>query len=262
VKKIKRGIIASSSSSLLDVSGFTLTAGEDFTTLSLWDGSTGVWATNWPSPVGLVNGSSLGGARELEWYIDHTYAPTAAVVPWSVSGGILTLTADNAASGIQPLINSYLYTSGMLTTRYSFSQLYGYFEMKAQMPSGQNLWPAFWLMPVDDTWPPEIDIVEMFGHLPTLLDTSSHCGTTGIDVVTNSVTTVANMTTGYHTYGVDWRADFIRWYFDGKQVFQVATPADCHKAMYIIVNLAIYGPGFVAGTFPQHMLVDYIRAYR
>jgi len=73
------------------------------------------------------------------------------------------------------------------------------------------------------------------------------------------------MSTGYHTYGVDWEADYITYYFDGQQIFKTATPADMHQPMYMIANLAVggYWPGMVNSTtpFPAEMKIDYIRAY-
>ncbi len=53
------------------------------------------------------------------------------------------------------------------------------------------------------------------------------------------------MSTAMHTYGVDWQKDKLTFYFDGQQVFQTATPADMHKPMYMLANLAVggYWPG-------------------
>ena len=51
---------------------------------------------------------------------------------------------------------SFSYHSSVVTTQHLFSQLYGSFEIEAQMPSARGTWPAFWLLPVDRSWPPEI----------------------------------------------------------------------------------------------------------
>ena len=72
----------------------------------------------------------------------------------------------------------------------------------------------------------------------------------------------ANTQTGYHTYGVDWQADTITFYFDGVAVKQMATPADMHQPYYMIANVAVggYWPGDPSGETSQ-MKIDYIRAF-
>src|SRR3954471_5770196 len=97
----------------------TLTFDDEFNTLSLWNGaSSGTWDTeyHWYGP----SGGSLND--EQEWYINSNYAPTSSVKPWSVSNGVLTLTAAKANTSIQPLINNFQYTSGVITTQHSFNQ--------------------------------------------------------------------------------------------------------------------------------------------
>jgi hypothetical protein len=73
------------------------------------------------------------------------------------------------------------------------------------------------------------------------------------------------MSKGFHTYGVDWQADYLTYYFDGNQVWKTPTPSDLNEPMYIIANLAVGGnwPGMVNGTtpFPAQMKIDYIHAY-
>jgi beta-glucanase (GH16 family) len=161
-------------------------------------------------------------------------------------------------------VNGYAYTSGMITSFHSFSQTYGYFEMKAKLPAGQGLWPAFWLLPTDLSWPPEIDIMEVIGSTPNQLETSVHYDAGGHQMK-NNTTILEGMTTGFHTYGVDWQRDKIAWYFDGSKVYEVATPAGMDKPMYMLANLAVGGewPGSPDGTtsFPATLQIDYIRAY-
>ena len=241
----------------------TLTFGDEFNSLSLRNGSTGTWTTKywWAG----TNGATLSGNGEQEWYINHQYAPTSSVKPWTVNNGILTLTAAPAAASIQPSINNYKYTSGMITTYETFTQEYGYFEMRAQLPAGKGLWPAFWLLPATGAWPPEIDAMEVLGHDMTTLHNAVHTNQTGAHTSSGGQTKVPDMSAGYHTYGVDWQSDYITWYFDGQLVDKEPTPADLHQPMYIIANLAVggYWPGNPDSTtpFPAQMKIDYIRAY-
>src|SRR3546814_20185747 len=88
------------------------------------------------------------------WYIDTDYGPTQSIDPFSVDDGVLTITAAATPQNLLSEVEGKPYTSGLLTTRDSFAQSYGYFEISADMPVGQALWPAFWLLPVDGGWPP------------------------------------------------------------------------------------------------------------
>ena len=137
--------------------------------------------------------------------------------------------------------------------------------MRAQLPAGQGLWPAFWLLPANGSGPPEIDVMEVLGNNLTTLYTTALTNQTGTHTSSGTGTTVPNMSLGYHTYGVDWEVDYITYYFDGQQIFKTATPADMHQPMYMIANLAVggYWPGMADGTtpFPAQMKIDYIRAY-
>src|SRR5215469_9318569 len=242
-----------------------LTFDDEFNSLSLWNGTSGTWDTVAPYVPLNGNGYSLPSNGEQEWYINSNYAPTASVTPWTVNNGIMTLTAAPAPSSIQPLISGYQYTSGQINTSQSFSQLYGFFEMRGQLPAGQGTWPAFWLLPENGSWPPEIDAMEMLGNNPSVYYTSVHSGTASNEVNAGQADTVANTSTGYHTYGVDWEPDFITYYFDGQQVYQTPTPWDMNTPMYMIANLALGGPwgGNVDGStpFPANMNIDWIRAY-
>jgi beta-glucanase (GH16 family) len=242
----------------LDKSALHLTFADEFNTLSLWNGSRGTWDSNfwW----GAANGSTLTGNGERQWYIDTDYGPTTSVNPFSIEDGVLTITAARAPSEIRPYINNYEYTSGLLTTYESFAQTYGYFEIRADMPANQGAWPAFWLLPKDGSWPPELDVIEMRGQDPNTLIAGVHSKATTSYIPTPYVAS----TDGFHTYGVLWTNDALVWYFDNAEVARTATPADMHKPMYMLVNLAVGG---MAGTpadglsTPAEMQIDYVRAY-
>ena len=245
----------------LDRSALTQTFGDEFNSLSLRNGGQGIWdAKFWWAPD---KGSSLHGNSELQWYINPSYGPTSSVNPFSVKDGVLTITAAPASEAIQSQINGYDYTSGLLNTHSSFSQTYGYFEIRADMPNEQGAWPAFWLLPEDGSWPPELDVVEMRGQDPNTVNVTVHSGEGGKHTIESTPVKVAS-TDGFHKYGVLWDEDQIVWYFDDVAVAHADTPADMHKPMYMLVNLAVGG---VAGTpgagFSDgaEMKIDYIHAY-
>ncbi|WP_325269007.1 glycoside hydrolase family 16 protein, partial [Phenylobacterium sp.] len=238
-----------------------LTFDDEFNSLSLWNGTSG-WYTNYN-----FNGSDVAtfsGNGELEWYINASNPNTTSVKPWAVSNGILTLTAAPADPSIQPFIDNYHYTSGVLTSQFSFSQLYGYFEISAKLPAGQGFWPAFWLLPTDNSNRPEIDIFEVLGSNTTSLWQFSHTADVSFDAPFNN--TVADMSTGFHRYGVDWEPDKITFYFDGHVMGVANTAPEDDVPMYMLMNLAVGGTwgGAPDATtnFPGQYQIDYVRVYQ
>jgi len=244
----------------LDRSVLTKTFGDEFNALSLNNGTSGTWDANfhWAPD----QGSSLPTNGESQWYVNPLYAPTAGYSPFSVSNGALTITAKNTPDAISDAVNGYDYVSGMLNTHSTFSQTYGYFEMRADMPTDQATWPAFWLLPEDGSWPPEIDVVEMRGQDPNTVHVSAHSNETGKQTTQTSAISVPS-TEGFHTYGMLWTEEEIVWYFDDVAIASAETPSDMHDPMYLLVNLAVGGaagkPGDLSGG--AKMVIDYIHAY-
>ena len=111
----------------------------------------------------------------------------------------------------------------MITTLHSFSQRYGYFEMRAKLPRGKGIWPAFWLLPQDLSWPPEIDIMESIGD-PNTVYVTAHSTTKKAEGIKVGV-----KGDGFHTFAVAWDPKLIVWYVDGAEVGRQPTPADMNK---------------------------------
>ena len=240
------------------------TFSDDFNSLSLWNGTAGTWSTTfwYQDPKG--NGGSLPSNGEQEWYVNANDAATSSVKPWTDSNGILTITAAPASAPVSANINGYGYTSGEINTYHSFSQTYGYFEMRAELPAGQGFWPAFWLLPENGAWPPELDVMEVLGNNTSVLYNTVHTAELGYHTAAgDGGVTVADMSSGYHTYGVDWEPNTITFYFDGQAIYSTATPSDMNSPMYMIANLAAGGnwPGAVTPGSTGQMNIDYIRAY-
>lgn len=196
-------------------------------------------------------GRNNGGTGERQYYADNAF---------NFINGRLMIRATKTAQGGFP------YTSGMISSYGKFSQKYGYFEMRAKMPKGKGMWPAFWLLPDTGKWPPEIDIVEFLGHYTTTSYLTLHyINSSGkADGIGSYYAGSPDLTLDYHTYAVDWRPTSITWYVDGVQRFQVTKNIPAEK-MYIIANLAVGGnwPGSPDSTtkWPGDFMIEYIRAY-
>jgi beta-glucanase (GH16 family) len=182
---------------------------------------------------------TLPNNHEAEWYADP--GPDG---PFRVSNGILQITATPVAG----LPRGAAYRSGLITSQRLFSQRYGYFEMRAQLPRGRGMWPAFWLLPADGNWPPEIDVMEMLGDAPTTYYVSLHARPGGkpLDAITR--VHAPDLSAGFHVFGVAWRPDRIRFYLDDAMVHESETPADMHSPMYLLANLAVGGEGSWPGA--------------
>ena len=163
-----------------------------------------------------------------------------------VSGGLLQLVADETptpGTTTGGAAKVYPWTSGMVTTYGKFDFTYGYVQVVAKLPSGDGFWPALWLLPQSETWPPEIDIMENWGTYPNSLWFTNHL--TPSEYSTYNYASGSGYSQTFHTYAVDWEPGSITWYLDGQQVFQVTTGVP-DQPMYFIANLAVDGASGLA----------------
>ncbi len=214
------------------------------------------WRTRFPW------GRDRSSVGELQWYVrDDLEGPDF----FQVADDRLRIVADRC---VLPMHPDREFCSGLLSTHDSFSQEYGYFEIRARMPAGQGLWPACWLLPMDESRQREIDIFEILGHEPNIVHMNVHY--TDED---NEQTAIPREFTGpdysrdYHTFAIDWNEERIVWYVDGVERHRVSeSEAVPSGQFYLIANLAVGGhwPGYPDETtpFPAHLDIDFIRAYR
>jgi len=237
-----------------------MTFDDEFNNLSSSpDGSSGTWTTVYP--FGVEAARTLPANNEAEYYSD----PSVGGNPFSVSGGVLTVSATPAAPGSNPY--GLPYDSGVISTHDSFAQQYGYFKMRAQLPAGAGLWPAFWMIPKNDSFSSELDVLEQLGNDPKTIYQTVHDWAGGDAATGQKISSVTDTSAGFHTYGVDWEPDTTTFYKDGKPLGSVATPASMRTPMIMMANLAVGGAGSWPGApdgstkFPAQMQVDYVRAY-
>jgi beta-glucanase (GH16 family) len=210
-------------------------------------------------------GNTIDTNNELEWYLPNNV---------SVSNGTLKLTA------LKQTVNgggkTYNYTSGVITTGRNSSDVskapkfefqYGYAEMRAKVPKGKGLWPAFWTLSCDQNWPPEIDVTEIIGDQPTVNNMTLHYSNSdGSDASSGGEWSGPDLSAGWHTYGVDWEPSAIVWYVDGVEHYRYSTAANIPaEKMYLLLNMAIGGdwPGSPDGStvFPATFEVDYVHVW-
>lgn len=219
-------------------------------------------AASWNIQMGT--GDNGWGNNELQYYTDR---PENI----KVEGGMLHITA------LQESFQGSAYTSARINTKDKVEQQYGRFEARIQLPWGQGLWPAFWLLGsnIDEvSWPQcgEIDIMEYRGQDPsTLIGTVHGPGYSAGESVSKEFNLDSDrFDTGFHIFGIEWGPDYINFYVDDVLYNQI-TPEDVEgewvfdQPFYILLNLAV-GGNFVGPTnantvFPQTMLVDYVRVY-
>jgi len=252
----------------VDVSKLTQTFNEDFNSLSLWNNDGGRWRADTSyGPLTGIDAHTLRGNNEAEIYTSPFFKGTDGNLtsnPFSVNNGVLTIHAAPASATQQNSIWGYDYTSGWLSTQQSFAQTYGYFEIRAQTPDVQGMWPAFWLVRQDGTWPPEMDVMETIGSEPFRSYSTTHSNATGTHTADSEWDFRAPTSDGFHTWGLLWTDKTITYYLDGAAVHTMATPADMNQPMYMIVNMAVGGDwaGLPNASFTgADYKIDYVRAY-
>ena len=87
------------------------------------------------------------GNAEEQWYRSENT---------TVQNGNLIITTKNESFGGKQYTSSKLITSGKFNARY------GRYEASIKLPSAGGIWPAFWMLPENGSWPftGEIDIME------------------------------------------------------------------------------------------------------
>ncbi len=165
------------------------------------------------------------------------------------------------------------FTSASLVTDGKHSWTFGKIEARIKLPKGQGMWPAFWMLGQNIHqvgWPKcgEIDIMEHINNEDLAYgtlhwDNGKHVssgGKTPCDV------------TQFHNYSIEWDSESVKWFLDGEKYWEVNikeainSTEEFQKPHYIILNLAIGGDWpknpDATTTFPDTMLVDYVRVYQ
>jgi beta-glucanase (GH16 family) len=254
-----------------------------------FDGAT-LDSAKWVYQIGNgkdATGNPGWGNNELQYY---TNRPENV----SLENGQLVITARREAFPATEggVAQTFDWTSGRIRTAGKFSRTYGKVEIRAKLPVGQGLWPAFWLLPEDQpgnpygTWAAngEIDVLESKGGQPNKVWQTIHYG--GMwpnNLYSGEEFTFPNAGSidQFHTYTLEWRSNEMKWLVDGQVVATrtnwwsskatppqadtdlTAWPAPFDKPFYVLLNLAVGGNfgGNPDANTPGvgKMIVDYVR---
>lgn len=211
-------------------------------------------------------GCTIATNNELQWYRPENVL---------VEDGHLVLRAEERPF-TAPDGTTFPYTSGMVSTGttayrsddFRFADKHIYLEMRAKIPEGRGLWPAFWMLPASYESLPEIDVMEILGHKPAELHMTFHyLDDEGNYNVAGNAWRGPEPLTDWHVFALDWQPEGITWYLDGvkRSWFSGEARFVPSEPMYLIANLAVGGdwPGAPDDDtlFPSDFRIDYIRVW-
>src|SRR5215471_3895202 len=246
--------------------------------------SPGVNPTPTPSPAPAAWSDEFDGPANS--------APDAAKWTYDLGGGgwgnqeleTYTNSVDNVhldGNGhliIRAVATGTSFTSARLKTQGLFSAQYGHLEARIKLPAGRGIWPAFWMLGSNISsvgWPQcgEIDVMENIGSEPSVNHGSAHGpGYSGGRAITATyrLPGTARFADDFHTFAIDWTPGTIVFLVDGQTYHTVARAAIPSGStwvfdapFFLLLNVAVGGtfPGNpdTTTTFPQEMVVDYVR---
>jgi hypothetical protein len=166
-----------------------------------------------------------------------------------------------------------------------------YIEMRAKLPRGLGVWPAFWLNPGVEAsdghfsatpWPPEIDIFEFFvwqGRTrPRILQGEVHpAANAGAEGRTRDIFSRfsngrydpgIDFSADFHVFALDWVKDRPIWVVDGVPIKQTVIGWNAPPAHILITNqigMTLAGvdlTGMTYGADDWDYTLDYVRVWQ
>lgn len=204
------------------------------------------------------------GNNELEYYVNSRGN-------LFFQNGCMIIRAKKQSQGGKQYTSARIKTEGKKTFKF------GRVDIRAVMPVGKGIWPAFWFMPENSlygSWPRsgELDMMEYLGHEPDKVYGTVHFGPgPGSKQISRNISADTRLNEAFHLYSLIWEEDKIQWLLDEK-LYATITKTDLGDAVYpfneefyLIIRLAVGGnwPGNpdASTEFPQHLVVDYVRVF-
>ena len=251
-----------------------LTFSDDFDRLTLWNRDQPDDSLPW-RPTRCYSPDEWDGWNCNNGRMLNPYKQPGAGALYGVDGsGNLFLAMDRADPKYGDAGGRGYVTSQI--NQLSFKQHGGYWECRMKAPRIKGTNTAFWLMNMQ-SWPPEIDIVEIVNNGRDTTRRSFHflhgnVGKTEYSVLDaeGAYNPGFDYSDGFHRFAVEWTPSRVRHFVDDRLVversFAWAHPdGSAPGPASLLVNLAIGGgwpgPPQRAADFPAALAIDYIRVY-
>ena len=229
--------------------------------------------------------AGMGGGACFDSEVVY-YAPSAITLDGSDDGAAVIST--KRISGALPsdagkCLTAYCaFVSGRFDTHGKVSFQYGFIEARIKMPVGSGNHPAFWMLGDNINqvgWPysGEMDITEIHSNQPTTTTSATHYTTFNAPNVccfnhqykVASLGVGADVSAGYHTYGVAWMPNSISYYVDNRLI-STTTPENLgglwvfNSKFFLILNNAVNQAfsGSWQNLQSSTMSIDWVRSYQ
>lgn len=167
------------------------------------------------------------------------------------------------------------WSSGRLESKDKYSFQFGRMAVRAKVNDSKGIWPAIWMLAQDETGHDEIDVLEYLGQSPWEAWTTNHFGILAKNKASHGEPSrnYEAWSQEFHVYEVEWTPEIIKWYIDGKFVFQSDRGKDrdgMHtRPMFPILETQV-GDGWVGDVdYTKNMtkqdseyLIDWVHIYQ
>ncbi len=204
------------------------------------------------------DGRTLSSGWQVGWpwgrTADHT-ADFAGDGNVSVAGGRLRLTQRRERSGGRE------YTAGVVHTP-RFAQRYGYVEVRGRVAAGAGQVTRFMLHPASDYSQGTYGF-QVLGRDPFTVHMTARSG--GGASVTRRWRSPVDLSTGDHTFALEWTSTYLAWYVDGIGRHRIANDG-FHEPMWMLMGVHVGGEDWwgrpdASTRFPTRCVVDHVRIW-
>ncbi|MGH9000684.1 MAG: glycoside hydrolase family 16 protein [Acidimicrobiia bacterium] len=178
-----------------------------------------------------------------------------------VGGGVLEQRIERKRRGGRP------FTVGCVNSRERFSQLYGFWEARMRVAGCRGARSSFWAKPADESWPPEIDMVEVYGDRRAAAELTVHWEENGRHRQSKGIYEKGDFSEAFHVIGMRWTPYQTIWYVDGVERRRTGAGyrfLNDGGPFYMMLEAQVVRDDSRCGIWPSYSsaYVDYVRVWK